>query len=408
MPGRRTREPTPASALLALSMLGLAITACGREGTPAPEGGSSDQPPTAVLLTGSTAGDTTRVFQFDAGDCEDAEDEAETLEVRWDWNGDGIWDTPYSTVKSTTHRFAAHGRYTVRLEVRDSAGGTDTADRLVRVVDPDGMVEETGDILGLHGTCPNAVHVIGDLGARVINLPDEETFFVLWLPEAFTAQADRRVLVALHGTGGYAYAEVDAEQEMAAEYQHGVVALQWFLGPSAYPDHYLEPNTVHDLIDLALLFMETRYGAQPQRSAYVGFSRGSAISYEVTFWDRRKQTDYFALTISHSGGVNPEGHRPFFDDLVAGSYGSEPFAGTHFYMYCSQHDEQWPNPVPGEPSVMVDYMTHARDLMSTYGAEIERFICDADSTASGGHAGYRNPAHDFHETAITTWRNLTP
>jgi PKD repeat protein len=44
------------------------------------------------------------------------------LEVRWDYENDGTWDTNWSTTKITTHRYPTIGNHTVRLEVRDNGG----------------------------------------------------------------------------------------------------------------------------------------------------------------------------------------------------------------------------------------------------------------------------------------------
>ena len=56
-----------------------------------------------------------------------------TLNARWDWEDDGVWDTSWSTSLSATHAFAAEGSYTVRLEVRDAAGWTDNETQSVAV-----------------------------------------------------------------------------------------------------------------------------------------------------------------------------------------------------------------------------------------------------------------------------------
>jgi|GEM_PF-3495301 len=382
-------------------VLGLCWAAgCGSEHSTDPENAL----PLASFVTGPAAGDTGTVFTVDASDCNDPELGKAGLVVRWDWEDDGEWDTEFSSEMTAEHRYAGFGVKTIRLEVADREGNTQTAARQISVLDPAAFQEETTDLLGFHDACPNWYRVVNVAGARVLNLPERGTFFVVWLPAKYFSSPQRRVLLACHGTGGFAYAEVDAELQMAEVWGHAVVGLQWCLGPEAY----LEPDEVHELIDIALWYMRRTYGADPQRSAYTGFSRGSAISYEVSYWDRKKGTDYLAQTISHSGGVNPDAHRPFFDDLVRGVYGQAPFAGTRFYMYASEVDEEWPSPVEGEPSPMVGYMEYARDLVRGYGGAVLRFIQDTDAGPDGGHAGFRNPAHDYHEVAIEAWYDLTP
>lgn len=65
----------------------------------------------------------------DASNSADAEDRDELLEVRWDWEDDGIWDTGWSPGKVAWHEYAIAGTYTIRLEVRDTGGLADSTTR---------------------------------------------------------------------------------------------------------------------------------------------------------------------------------------------------------------------------------------------------------------------------------------
>ena len=72
----------------------------------------------------------------DATQSADAEDVPDLLEVRWDWEDDGVWDAGWSTVKTASHDYAAAGTYTIRLEVRDTDGLTGDTARQVVVTGP--------------------------------------------------------------------------------------------------------------------------------------------------------------------------------------------------------------------------------------------------------------------------------
>jgi formylglycine-generating enzyme required for sulfatase activity len=102
--------------------------------------------PVASFTVSPQSGDTETEFNFDASGCSDAEDEPADLQVRWDWENDGNWDTEYSPTKSTTHKYTMGGNYTVKLEVKDTNDSTDTAiqvimvDEAVNPVNPGEMV----------------------------------------------------------------------------------------------------------------------------------------------------------------------------------------------------------------------------------------------------------------------------
>lgn len=95
----------------------------------------TNEPPTASFTVSPASGHTTTEFSVDASGSSDPEDLASALEVRWDWEDDGTWDTAWSTNKNATHTYSSTGTYTIRLEVRDTGGGTNSTTMDVEVAD---------------------------------------------------------------------------------------------------------------------------------------------------------------------------------------------------------------------------------------------------------------------------------
>jgi PKD repeat protein len=81
----------------------------------------ANTPPKAVLIYQASQHDFF-AYEFDALSCKDKEDSLDQLEVSWDFNGDGQWDSEYSKKNQLTYRFPAPGVYNVILEVKDSGG----------------------------------------------------------------------------------------------------------------------------------------------------------------------------------------------------------------------------------------------------------------------------------------------
>ncbi len=79
-------------------------------------------PPEASFTISPSGGDVHSVYEFDASSCYDSSDSIALLEVRWDWENNGVWDTDYSSVKTAAHQYHTEGLYTIRLEVKDSGG----------------------------------------------------------------------------------------------------------------------------------------------------------------------------------------------------------------------------------------------------------------------------------------------
>ena len=95
----------------------------------------TNRPPIASFTATPGSGDVTTVFSFDASASWDYEGMPGYIEVRWDWESDGTWDTGWSTELTTTHQFLAAGTYNVSLQVRDGNGSISLATVEVEVTE---------------------------------------------------------------------------------------------------------------------------------------------------------------------------------------------------------------------------------------------------------------------------------
>ncbi|MCJ7463619.1 MAG: right-handed parallel beta-helix repeat-containing protein [Thermoplasmata archaeon] len=80
----------------------------------------SDAPPVAVVSPTRPACNTNDPLLANASQSHDALDVQKSLEFRWDWNADGIWDTAWVRDTLTAHRYTQVGTFTIALEVQDS------------------------------------------------------------------------------------------------------------------------------------------------------------------------------------------------------------------------------------------------------------------------------------------------
>jgi len=89
--------------------------------------------PTAAFTVSPTSGTTNTIFTFDALGCTDNEDPTSVLKVRWDFDGDGNWDTDWETTKTIEHQHSIESTYNVLLEVQDTDGLTDQETQIIMV-----------------------------------------------------------------------------------------------------------------------------------------------------------------------------------------------------------------------------------------------------------------------------------
>lgn len=106
---------------------------------------SKNTDPIAAFTIDATVGSTAKTFNFNASGSVDNEDEASDLNVRWDWENDGTYDTDYSTTKTATHQYSIEGTFTVNLEVKDKGGLTNTIKKYVTVCNSCVMTDIDGN-----------------------------------------------------------------------------------------------------------------------------------------------------------------------------------------------------------------------------------------------------------------------
>jgi len=79
-------------------------------------------PPVACFSLSPDQGDSLTVFYFDARESYDPETPGFGMRLRWDWNGDSIWDTDYIKEKEYVRRFKTGGWHQVIMEATDQDG----------------------------------------------------------------------------------------------------------------------------------------------------------------------------------------------------------------------------------------------------------------------------------------------
>ncbi len=98
----------------------------------------ANTPPTADFSIDPPQGVVGTIFLFDPILVSDAEDSDAWLQVRFDFENDGIWDTSWlnPTNAPIPNTYDTPGTYQVKLIVQDTGGLTDTKVKTVQVGDP--------------------------------------------------------------------------------------------------------------------------------------------------------------------------------------------------------------------------------------------------------------------------------
>jgi len=93
----------------------------------------ANTPPSASFTFEPSDPDTGTDIVFDASQSTDPEDPFAALKFRWDWEGDGVYDTQWLSTPKARFRYEWPGTKTVRLQVMDSVGDASEATADVNV-----------------------------------------------------------------------------------------------------------------------------------------------------------------------------------------------------------------------------------------------------------------------------------
>ena len=129
------------------------------------ENQTTDSPPEAKLkiisdsdISDKLTGTLATEFTFDGSSSTDLETPMSKLEVRFDFDNDGTFDTYFTRRKRTTHSYETTGTKRVRLQVIDGSGNIDEVVKELKVV---------------NNTKPNAYFTVSDY----VNVPSKSFIF---------------------------------------------------------------------------------------------------------------------------------------------------------------------------------------------------------------------------------------
>ncbi len=81
-----------------------------------------DSTPSGFITLPALIGETGSALSFDSSASSDKEDGTSELQFRWDFDGDGTWDTDWISASVADHAYDEPGNYSVTLQVRDTSG----------------------------------------------------------------------------------------------------------------------------------------------------------------------------------------------------------------------------------------------------------------------------------------------
>jgi uncharacterized protein (TIGR02145 family) len=129
--------------------------------------------PRASFGVSTYSGNVNTQFRFDCWSTRDLESAPSEMFYRWDFDGDGTWDTGFVNSVITMHQYGSPGTFRTRLEIQDPQGGRDTCSRMMYISHG---TNQTGIFEIAHGTYQYyGTVLIGDQWWFTRNLTTQDT-----------------------------------------------------------------------------------------------------------------------------------------------------------------------------------------------------------------------------------------
>lgn len=109
-----------------------------------------NQAPRASFAVSTLSGNVKTQFRFDCWSSRDAESSPSQMFYRWDFDGDGQWDTDFLNTVVTMHQFDAPGTFKTLLQVKDPLGEQDTISKIIHISTGTNKTDIYNDKRGTH------------------------------------------------------------------------------------------------------------------------------------------------------------------------------------------------------------------------------------------------------------------
>ena len=202
--------------------------------------------------------------------------------------------------------------------------------------------------------------------------------YAVWFPTNWAASSPRRVIFGLHGTDG------NAEEDWWFNWKSTISDRNYAYIGLTYLDSssgmYDDEPAAYTNIKLVIDEIKASCDFGSPAVDLVGFSRGSAMTFGVSYLDLKDRRIFKAFG-ENSGAVPPgTPPTPTVSAFMARNE-TTAYAGGRFWMYCGEKDMAHGSP-------MCDEMTTAKTFVTTYAGTVGDLYRDP----TGGHGGLNSNA----------------
>lgn len=224
-----------------------------------------------------------------------------------------------------------------------------------------GVPAPAGDVAGQR----EALYAAGG-GIRAV----DGRYYAAVFPSGFATASQRRVLVGLHGTGGA------PETEWSVDWQANLPSRGWgYLGLKYVNDatgQHDDVQTIYNHLKAMIDEVKNSCDLGSVSLFLVGFSRGSAESFSLSYLDLRDRRLFKAIGNNSGGWPDSTPVPPTLAGIEARGE-TTAMAGARHWLYCGEKDFSHGYSMCVEMQVAADFITR-------YGATVAKLYKDPTGT----------------------------
>lgn len=201
-----------------------------------------------------------------------------------------------------------------------------------------------------------------------------DTYFSVTVPDGFFTAENQKLVVSLHGTGGYPEAEWTDWHSAMESAGYAFVSLLWYVPTRPAGMERTTDAALYTQIQDVLTLLRGPCPVGDAQVVLMGFSVGSAVTFPLAVRDHA-MSNYFSGFVMISGAAwNPMStgmtYHPYVEAVRTSTTALD---GEAFWMFCggTDTDHGW---------AMCDEMTNAQTFVTGRGG-----MAELQTNPSGGH-----------------------
>jgi hypothetical protein len=200
------------------------------------------------------------------------------------------------------------------------------------------MREDKRDLLNIYLQDKAGYEAAKKAGAKIVNIPELNTFFVYYVHDGFQGMLEKRFFVIQHEQNENAYQSLLKMLPLIKGKYVGVVSVQWKIPVATGVTRDLETDALYQALSRAADYLGCHETARRNLAVWVGFGKAASYAADIAFLDRKTGNKNFVVYSCISGAIDESTQN--VKDMLIVKYGQDPLEDAQFHLWAGKNHQR--------------------------------------------------------------------